>query len=926
MITISEYTSIFRFRSDTYARQQEDGSYKRISRRLTLEDLKDHIINHTKVLALYPSIKGKCFLGAIDLDIPHGESDSPEAWREMENQIKSILEQLVSLGVGRSVLTEKTGGRGYHIWVFSQELPVTRMYDFLKQVIDSVGVDAEIFPIDTIENGIGRGIRPPLGTHLLYNSSSFFVDQDFNKLELTSNIIEDIDNHKITKEDLNRLGIPIDDMTNYQSHSLDYNDIPKSSHFDEVYDELRPCFQAIYDNKIETTGGEGWSFMTAAAAEIMANGGRDEDVHTYFSVQEQYTKRKTSKHLRPIKRKNLMPFTCDKLMERCSKYVIASCDGCRIQKQQNIYQELEIAVDKTQGKEERTLGGVRETIEQFQYVANDIQDILTQDEYTVILNGFNTGKTWSTIAMMKNIIGEGGRVNFVAHTKKIKKIVAGRLKKAGVGFLDNPNNLELCPRASEFVKLGYVPSAICKGCEKRVTIRELLKPLMDDYITGDLPFFGTLSRYEKIAEEYNTCAKWVYLSLLMSTQEENLVILMTDAKVKHHLFIPDSPFIPILKSGTLFCTLIDQIDYINRKIPKITISDLKTIKNMRKLGILDASELTRKYAEISQMLENGDITPEGLDELQAAEEIKQWIYLNEEYNEGRMRRLYNVRQPELKTYDIMGIKPMKIIMNDIFAKRINPRLYDKTIEYLRDLRIECITTDGENRVPLSFREIMEEYSDNSAILGITSTPTDIEIASSKWWTSSHDSKKNILNNLYQIPIGSDVMDGSDIDGRTIIYSRKNDGDYINDGEVRGNTQLGGSRDNTIVESLQYPRNSEEAMSDLIQLCGGNMGKGTKVFYQGVVSDALTQAAKYESDRVYIPNPELFTALGFNISKDDSMEMKIWRERVLKKFSGKDQGLYRHQIKSVPDDILEKMIENDFLKMDGKKYILIHGTA
>jgi len=110
--------------------------------------------------------------------------------------------------------------------------------------------------------------------------------------------------------------------------------------------------------------------MTAAAAEIMTNGGRDQDVHTYFSVQDQYSKRKTSKHLRAIKRKSLMPFTCNRLIERCSKYVISSCDGCRVLKQQNIYQKLEIAVDKTQGKEERTLGGVRETIEQFQYVAS----------------------------------------------------------------------------------------------------------------------------------------------------------------------------------------------------------------------------------------------------------------------------------------------------------------------------------------------------------------------------------------------------------------------------------------------------------------------------------------------------------------------------------------------------------------------------
>ena len=922
MITLSDYTSLFKFRSDTYAEQQKDGSYKRILKHLTSDDLKAHVIDHTRVLALYPSVKGKCFLGTIDLDIPHGDVKSPDSWKELENRIRSIKEQLISLGIEKPILIEKTGGRGYHIWVFSEEIPVTQMYDLLKQMIDSLGIEAEVFPIDTIEGGIGRGIRPPLGTHFLYPGSiSYFVDHNFNKIELTEDMIIEIDNNRITKEDMSRLNILDDNRVDYNNHNLDYKDVPKAFNFEEVYDDLRPCFQSVYDDKIETIGGEGWSFMTAAAAEILANGGRDQDVHTYFSVQEQYDKRKTSKHLRPIKRKSLMPFTCDKLIERCGKYVGAECETCRINKQQHIYNQLEIAVDKTQGKEERTIGGVRETIEQFQYVADDIQDILTQDKYTVILNGFNTGKSWATVAMMKNIIGEGGRVNFLAHSKKVKKIMMSRLMKAGVGFLDNPNNLELCSRGREveFAKLGYIPSPVCKNCEKRATIRELLKPIMDDYITGNLPFFGTLSRYKKIAEEYNTCAKWVYLSLLMATKEENLVILMTDTKVKHHLFIPNSPLIPILKSGTLFCTLIDQIDYVNRKIPKIVISDLKMIGNMRKLGIIETSEIDLRYEEIAREFENGDITPEGLDELQAVDELKQWVYINEEYDAGNMRRIYNVRHPEVKTYDIMGRKPMKIIMNDIFAKKINPRLYDKTIEYLRDLRVECVGED--NKAPLSFREIIEDLTGNSAILGITSTPTDIEIASSKWWASERDSKKGILNNLYEIPMGTDIFKGSDIDGRTIIYSKRNEGDYINDGEVRGNTELGGHRDNVIIESLQYPRNSEEIMSDLIQLCGGNMGKGIKVFYQGIASDALTQAAKYKSDKIYVPNPDLFTALGFEVRGDDSANIKIWEERIIEKFNKKGGSLYRHQIKAIPEDILIQMIENGFLDRRGKKYIL-----
>lgn len=921
MITLENYTTLFKFRADTYAEQQEDGSYKRIFRRLTTEDLKAHIIDHTKVLALYPSVGGKCFIGAIDLDIPHKEVDKEEGWRLLERQIKSIVEQLYSLGISKPVLVEKTGGRGYHIWIFSEELQASQMYDFLKQIIDSLGIEAEIFPIDTIERGIGRGIRPPLGTHLLYKSRSFFVDSNFKEIELTHQMIMDIDNHKITIEDMNRLGILSNDsIKDYHGYQIDYKNVPKVSSFEEVYDEIRPCFQGIYDDKMETKGGEGWNFMTAAAAEILANGGRDADVHTYFSVQEQYKKRITNKHLRPIKQKNLMPFTCDKLIERCSKYVGIYCGDCRINKQRKIYEKLEEAVDQTQGKEERTLGGIRQTIEQFQYVAEDIQDILTHQKYTIVLNGFNKGKTWSAVAMMKNIIGEGGRVNFVAHTKKVKEIISQRLKKARVGFLDNPNNLELCLRAEEFTKLGYVPSAICRGCPYKSSINKLIKPLMDDYIEGaNKPFFGTLSRYKEIAQEYDTCAKWVYLSLLTATIDENLVILLTDSKVKHHLFIPNSTLLPILKSGTLFCTVIDQIDFINRKIPKIIISDHRMEQNLKKLGLMHIGELGTRYKEIGLALEE-EITPEGLDELEAAEELKRWVYLNEEYQEGRMRRLYNIEHPEVKIYDIMGPEPMQIIMNDIFAKKINPRLYDKTIEYIRNLRVECITEDGKNRAPLSFREIIESYTDNSAVLGITSTPTDIEIASSQWWASDRDSKKGILNNLYEIPKGTDIFEDAEIDRRTIIYSRKNEQDYINDGEVRGNTSLGGNRDDVIIESLQYPRNSEAVITDLIQLCGGNIGKGTKIFYQGIIADAVTQAAKYNSDKIYVPNTDIFTALGFNVSNDNSFGIKIWEDRVMKKLFEK-KGVYRHQIKSIPDGILENMIESGFLKMKGKKYFM-----
>ena len=113
------------------------------------------------------------------------------------------------------------------------------------------------------------------------------------------------------------------------------------------------------------------------------------------------------------------------------------------------------------------------------------------------------------------------------------------------------------------------------------------------------------------------------------------------------------------------------------------------------------------------------------------------------------------------------------------------------------------------------------------------------------------------------------------------------------------------------------------MSDLIQLCGGNMGKGTKIFYQGIAADAITQAAKYKYDKIYVPNPEIFTALGFNVSRDSVLNLGVWEERVKEKFKDRE-GLYKHQMKGIPEEILTLMSERGILKKQGKKYII--GTA
>ena len=82
-ITVDQYLHIFRFRGDTFAEQNPGGDYKRVTRGPTYQDLEDHL-THKRVLALYPSMNGLCWMGALDFDIPKAQAQDPEAWEGLD--------------------------------------------------------------------------------------------------------------------------------------------------------------------------------------------------------------------------------------------------------------------------------------------------------------------------------------------------------------------------------------------------------------------------------------------------------------------------------------------------------------------------------------------------------------------------------------------------------------------------------------------------------------------------------------------------------------------------------------------------------------------------------------------------------------------------------------------------------------------------
>jgi hypothetical protein len=807
------------------------------------------------------------------------------------------------------------------MWVFSDLINVSLMYRFLSKVSEACMADAEIFPLDT--PALGKGIRPPLGTHRVYKGSSYFVDPvTFEKIELTGAMVANIHNNRISQEFLLSIGLDIAPKGSVNYHSEDYATIPKIQEFAIVFDTLRPCFQGIYIDSVETSGGQGWSFMTAAAAEILSHGGTDDHVHEYFSYQDQYEPRETNKHLRPIKAKSIAPFKCSTLQDRCSNYVDDYCATCYLNKQRRLNETLDEVVDKSQGKEERTEGGIDDTIDQFQPIAMELEGILNDDKYTLLVNTFNGGKSWSCVAFMERIVHKlGQRCNFITPSKQVKKIMLERIDAADINYLDNPGNLELCPRREKFKDLGYVPSTACKSCNRYSPVRELIKPLMEQYYEVADNFKGSVDLFERWASEHGTCAKWVYLALLEATREENLVLVMTSQKVQHHMFFEDSPLIPAMGSPQLYANIIDQIDYVNRTIPNTAFSDGKIRECLDLLCLpSDFTGLDDIKAELGERLDIESLDPQDLKELAAIDYLNQYLYCVDMYDRGHYRRVFNKLYPDRYVFDFAGEKPLKLILSDVVGKYLNPRLYDSVINYFENLEVSH--SSGDEVVPMSFKEIIEQLTACGAVLGITATPTEIDAIRSPWMHDYHEKESacNILKNLYSIPTGME-LEGTGIDNKKIIFSRKaEEVDYINDGTVRGNTGTGGRQPEIIIEALQYPKHSERVMSDIIQLCGGNIGQGVKAFYENLINDAVTQAHKYEADKIFVPNRELFSALGYHIRDDDELSLRFWRDKFEKRM-GKKDGLFKDSLQAFPDDVLETMVEKGVLLLKGKKYIL-----
>jgi hypothetical protein len=191
------FSRLFRGRTDAYALQQSDGSYRPVRQALTPEVLAKHLVGEITVgVYLVTPVADTCSMAVIDVD--HRSKD----------MALRLGQACAKVGLKTDeVLFEASGNKGFHVWFFVTQ-PV-RARDAMRLGMTVSGLagllgDVEVFPKQSHvpEGGFGNLIKLP-GRHAKSGRFSRFFSSDLRPLDFS--ILEKI--QPLTPDRLSNLSL-----------------------------------------------------------------------------------------------------------------------------------------------------------------------------------------------------------------------------------------------------------------------------------------------------------------------------------------------------------------------------------------------------------------------------------------------------------------------------------------------------------------------------------------------------------------------------------------------------------------------------------------------------------------------------------------------------------------------------------------------
>ncbi len=339
------YLNLFSGNQSVFAKQWINGkgySPLRPERLINSSDISAHLSGRS-TYGIYPIMQENYVkLIVFDIDLPKNLSEVDESTL-LENKedliptVKKIFSTIIYIlkkysFSDKCVIIENTGGRGYHIWLFFNELVSAkdaRAFAFL--ILKKAATLCEIFPK---QDGIPKGsysnlIKLPLGIHRKYNKSSFFVEiikDELYKIEKPFELLKIINPvpkliiSNILKEENKTTIQPEENPISVESLKklrTVVKDVPETG---GLFNNCKALFNIM--NKAKNEKHLEHEERLALVYILINTKDGEKFLHQILSNCSDYDKKRTQKEIDYLISRKMKPISCRKLIEKgyCKKF------------------------------------------------------------------------------------------------------------------------------------------------------------------------------------------------------------------------------------------------------------------------------------------------------------------------------------------------------------------------------------------------------------------------------------------------------------------------------------------------------------------------------------------------------------------------------------------------------------------------------
>jgi len=288
---------LFAHRRDTYAVQQEDGSYIRLEEPLTVDVLRRHLagditVGTYQINPVDNTVKWICF----DVD--------PEHVKDPQQVTVALYNESCRRFSRRTVLLEASRwpDPSFHIWVFFEpEFPAKAARWLGHKILEYTGVIVELFPKQAEVNpgDFGNLMKLPGGFHRETKKWSTFLMGDLTPIG--TKVLNETEGCTFSERDIERILKLADKETSSVQIKLGVARYAAGKGTRKV----RPCFrEALKDHTLSH------DMRLALAIEYLVSGYDVDKVTALFQSQEDFDERKTRYQVEHALNQGYQPRRC----------------------------------------------------------------------------------------------------------------------------------------------------------------------------------------------------------------------------------------------------------------------------------------------------------------------------------------------------------------------------------------------------------------------------------------------------------------------------------------------------------------------------------------------------------------------------------------------------------------------------------------